>query len=34
MKVAKSLEKSELLIKGISEGIKNEAKEQKGTKSY
>ena len=30
MKVAKSLEKSELLIKGISETIKNEAKEQKG----
>ena len=30
MKVAKSLEKSELLIKGISERIKNEAKEQKG----
>ena len=30
MKVVKSLEKSELLIKGISETIKNEAKEQKG----
>ena len=30
MKVAKSLEKSELLIKGISERIENEAKEQKG----
>ena len=30
MKIVKSLEKSGLLIKGISETIKNEAKEQKG----
>ena len=30
MKVIKSLEKSGLLIKGVSEAIKNEAKEQKG----
>ena len=30
MKMFKSLEESELLIKGISETIKNEAKEQKG----
>ena len=30
MKTVKSLEKSGLLIKGISETIKNEAKEQKG----
>ena len=30
MKIVKSLEESELLIKGISETIKNEAKEQKG----
>ena len=30
MKIAKSLEKSGLLIKGIREAIKNEAKEQKG----
>ena len=30
MKIVKSLEESELLIKGISEKIKNEAKEQKG----
>ena len=30
MKIVKSLEKSGLLIKGISEAIKNEAKEQKG----
>ena len=29
MKIAKSLEESELLIKGVSETIKNEAKEQK-----
>ena len=29
MKIVKSLEKSELLIKGISETIKNQAKEQK-----
>ena len=30
MKVVKSLEESGLLIKGISETIKNEIKEQKG----
>ena len=30
MKIVKSLEESRLLIKGISEMIKNEAKEQKG----
>ena len=30
MKMVKSLEDSGLLIKGISETIKNEAKEQKG----
>ena len=30
MKIIKSLEKSGILIKGISETIKNEAKEQKG----
>ena len=30
MKIIKSLEKSELLIKGVSETIKNEAKGQKG----
>ena len=30
MKVAKSLEESGLLIKGVSETIKNKAKEQKG----
>ena len=30
MKIVKSLEKSGLLIKGVSEKIKNEAKEQKG----
>ena len=30
MKIVKSLEESELLIKGISETTKNEAKEQKG----
>ena len=30
MKIVKSLEESRLLIKGISETIKNEAKEQKG----
>ena len=30
MKIAKSLEESGLLIKGIRETIKNEAKEQKG----
>ena len=30
MKIAKSLEESGLLIKGISEKIKNQAKEQKG----
>ena len=29
-KIIKSLEESELLIKGISETIKNEAEEQKG----
>ena len=29
MKIVKLLEKSELLIKGISETIKNEAKEKK-----
>ena len=28
MKIVKSIEESELLIKGISERIKNEAKEQ------
>ena len=30
MKIGKSLEEPEFLIKGISETIKNEAKEQKG----
>ena len=30
MKIVKSLEESGLLVKGISETIKNEAKEQKG----
>ena len=30
MKIIKSLEESGLLIKGVSELIKNEAKEQKG----
>ena len=30
MKIVKSLEKSGLLIKGVREAIKNEAKEQKG----
>ena len=30
MKIVNSLEESKLLIKGISETIKNEAKEQKG----
>ena len=30
MKIVKSLEESVLLIKGISETIKNETKEQKG----
>ena len=30
MKIVKLLEQSGLLIKGISEAIKNEAKEQKG----
>ena len=30
MKIIKSLEESGLLIKGVSEAIKNEAKEQKG----
>ena len=30
MKIVKSLEESRLLIKGISETIKNEIKEQKG----
>ena len=30
MKIVKSLEESGLLIKGFSETIKNEAKEQKG----
>ena len=30
MKITKSLEESWLLIKGVSETIKNEAKEQKG----
>ena len=30
MKIVKSLEKSGLLIKGVSETIKNEAREQKG----
>ena len=30
MKIIKSLEESELLIKGISEPIENETKEQKG----
>ena len=29
VKIVKSLEKSSLLIKGVSETIKNEAKEQK-----
>ena len=30
MKIVKSLEKSSLLIKGVSKTIKSEAKEQKG----
>ena len=30
MKIVKSLEESELLIKGFSETFKNQAKEQKG----
>ena len=30
MKIVKSLEESGLLIKGVSQAIKNEAKEQKG----
>ena len=30
MKIAKSLEESGLLIKGVSETVKNEAEEQKG----
>ena len=30
MKIVKSLEESSLLIKGVSETVKNEAKEQKG----
>ena len=30
LKIVKSLEESSLLIKGVSETIKNEAKEQKG----
>ena len=30
MKIIKSLEESDLLIKGISKTIKNEGKEQKG----
>ena len=30
MKIVKSLEKSGLLIKGVSQTIKNESKEQKG----
>ena len=30
MKIVKSVEESSLLIKGVSEAIKNEAKEQKG----
>ena len=30
LKIIKSLEESGLLIKGVSETIKNEAKEQKG----
>ena len=30
MKIVKSVEESELLIKGVGEAIKNEAKEQKG----
>ena len=30
MKIVKSLEESGLLIKGVSEAIKNEAKEQQG----
>ena len=30
MKIVKSLESSGLLIKGVSETIQNEAKEQKG----
>ena len=30
MKIIKSLEKSSLLIKGVTETIKNEAKEQNG----
>ena len=29
MKIVKSLEESDILIKGLSETIKNEAKEQK-----
>ena len=31
MKIVKSVEESGLLIKGVSETIKNKAKEQKGT---
>ena len=30
MKIIKSLEESNLLVKGVSKTIKNEAKEQKG----
>ena len=30
IKIVESLEKSELLVKGVSKAIKNEAKEQKG----
>ena len=30
LKIVESHEKSELLVKGVSEAIKNEAKEQKG----
>ena len=30
MKIIKSLEESDLLIKGVSETIENEAKEQRG----
>ena len=30
MKIVNSLEESDLLIKGVNEAIKNEAKEQKG----
>ena len=30
MRIVRSLEESRLLIKGVSEAIKNEAKEQKG----